>query len=282
MFNQSIKIATVWGIPIKLHASLLLLVVYFVFAASVTSLDGLLLILAFSALLFASIAAHELGHSYVAIRQGCRVREITLLFMGGAAQMEQIPTRPRDEILMALAGPAVSLTLGLTSWTVLYAFPSATVSGAEGMASLGFALLYFTAMVNTMLAIFNLLPAFPMDGGRVLRAALTPRLGRLKATFIASRLGRLLAIGLIFAGFFGIPGLPMFSRRNPFPILIGFLVFSMAGQEYKRVRLEEMLRQGRAMWPFPLSPPARETHDTEVIVGPPPYARRDEAEDGNR
>ena len=281
MFNQSIKIVTVWGIPIKLHASLLLLVLYFVFAASVDSLDGLLLILALSSLLFASIAAHELGHSYVAIRQGCRVREITLLFMGGAAQMEQMPTRPRDEILMDLAGPVVSLTLGLTAWTVLHAVPEATIDDAEGLSSLGFALLYFIAFVNTMLGTFNLLPAFPMDGGRVLRAALTPRLGRLQATFIASRLGRLLAIGLILAGFFGIPGLSMFNRRNPFPILIGLLVFSMAGQEYRRVRLEEMLRQGRAVWPFPLSPPERETHDAEVIVGPPPYARRDETEDGS-
>jgi len=277
MFSKSIRIVTVWGIPIKLHVSLLLLLLFVLWKAPVDSLSDLLQVLAFLTILFGSIAAHELGHSYVAIRQGCRVREITLLCMGGAAQMEQISSRPRDEIRMALAGPAVSLTLGLMAGAALLAFPAAAGTAAQGnaLAELGYNLLLVLGFINMMLAIFNLLPAFPMDGGRVLRAALTPRLGRLRATDVAARLGRFLAVGLVLVGIFGLPGVPMFNARDPFPILIGLFVFSMAGQEFKRVRIEEMLRQGRAAWPFPIAPPPDHTIDENVIVGPPPYARRE-------
>jgi len=245
------------GIPIRLHVSVLLLVVVFVFSHG--WIDGLLFGLAF----IASITLHELGHSAVALRFGCRVREITLMCFGGAAQMARIPTRPWQEFLMALAGPAVSVAIGFACvWSgarlrlpVMAGFP------------LPLNLVQFIGLANFVLAGFNLLPAFPMDGGRLLRALLTPRLGRLRATFIAARLGRIIAV------LFGIYG---FGAAQWFLVLIAFVVFISAGNEYRMVQIEEARRRaafGFAGWEIADDdePPDTRADDDQVVIGPPPY-----------
>jgi Zn-dependent protease len=248
----------VWGIPIKLHISLLLFLPYLV-----SRFNGLIpgLVMEFGLLL--SIVLHELGHSLVAIRKGCRVREILLLPIGGAAQMERIPTRPRDEFLMAVAGPCVSVVLGAvgiySGWRLL----------SNGWRSTGEMILVL-GVINGILAVFNLVPAFPMDGGRVLRSALTPKLGRLRATFIAARIGKILSV------MFGLYNV-MKPNPNWFMVVIAVFIYIAAGNEYRYVELQERARRRGATWPPPPGPPPdvptwEDVDDDEhAIISPPPY-----------
>ena len=157
MLRSSFKIATILGIPIKLHISLLLMLP--MFALQYNLIPGLMLEIG----LLLSIVLHELGHSVVAIAKGCRVREILLMPLGGAAMMESIPTRPLDEFLMAVAGPAVSLALGLAGvfWGSAVPFLPHSYHGLN--------LFHWLGIINLGLVFFNLLPSFPMDGGRVFR-----------------------------------------------------------------------------------------------------------------
>jgi Zn-dependent protease len=192
----------------------------------------------YSIALFASVALHELGHSWVAIRKGCHVREIMLLPIGGVAKMDSIPSRPMDELLVAAAGPLTSFVLAaLFNWLGDFAF-----------------LFISLRNVNLMLGLFNLLPSFPMDGGRIFRAFMTPRLGRLKATELAARIGRIMAIA---GGIFGL------FQGNFFLILIAIFIYQAAGAEYRAVYMQQM-SQG---W-FTLEQSA------DVDVSPPPYARK--------
>lgn len=272
MFKTSFQIARVWGIPIKVHVSLI--VVLLLMAGSVYHLGGwaaFFLALAVGVGVFTSVALHELGHSFVAIRKGCRVREITLLFIGGAAMMERIPSRPRDEFQMAIAGPLVSLVLGL-----------ALTFGATRIAAIGAMniarVVYTVGRLNFILAFFNLIPAFPMDGGRVLRSFLSPRMGRLRATFIASRLGRIIAVIL---GLFTL----LSPDTNWFLVAIAFFIYVAAGNEYRLVQMQEARKQQRAAgwWGMgygygtPPPPPSGaepwdQPDDEHVRISPPPYA----------
>jgi Zn-dependent protease len=172
------------------------------------------------------------------------------------AQLDSMPTNPKDEFQVAIAGPAVSFLLALLGWF-----------GSGLLFRLGLvrpaAILYVLASINLMLVLFNLLPSFPMDGGRIFRAWLTPRLGRLAATAIAARVGRFMAIA------FGIYG---FLKGNFFLVVIAIFIYQAAGAEYRMVRIQEMSRPGgfgplmgaRESWPY---------EDDEVTVSPPPYRR---------
>lgn len=257
MAGLSYQVGRVWGIPIRIHVSLLIVLFYAV------SRFGLMMGLLLEAGFAASIVLHELGHSLVAIRKGCRVRSINLLFIGGAAQMENIPTRPMDEFQMAVAGPAVSVLIG-----------AVLILSGMGLRlppvhpSLDLNPMVFLGAVNLGLAGFNLIPSFPMDGGRVLRAVLARRMGRLKATYIAARTGRILAVIFGLSGYFGIPGL--IPPRDWGLIAIAFFVFIAAGNEYRMVRMQELARaQGGPSWA-----PGYDAGDggsDSVVVGPPPY-----------
>ena len=264
MFGNSYKIATVWGIPIKIHMSLIVVVAFVTLNAGWSGGPGAMLDRILIAIgLFTSVALHELGHSFVAIRKGCRVREITLMFMGGAAQMERMPRRPLDEMLMALAGPAVSLALGLLGFF-----------GGRQLMRIGISypglIIYILGWINFFLAGFNLLPSFPMDGGRVLRAMLTPKIGRLRATFIAARLGKIMAV------LFGLYGF-LAEQRNWVLVAIAFFIYTAAGREYRVVQMEEAARRGEdgPFWnPFAPPPePGPPPSDDDVVISPPPYAR---------
>jgi len=267
VFGSSYRILTIWGIPIKIHMSLIILLI--VFALPMVLSGGpaaLVWLLYVEAAIFTSIALHELGHSFVAIRKGCRVREITLMFIGGAAQMEQIPSRPRDEFEMAVAGPAVSIVLGLLCW-----FGGATLPLEKMLWPLPFVrkavpcnLVQLPGLINFALAFFNLIPSFPMDGGRVLRSLLTPRLGRLRATFIAARLGKIIAV------LFGIHG---FFSRQWMLVVIAFFIYTVADKEYRLVQFQEQAQRpaGTPPPPPPGAAPPDEAGGDQVIVGPPPY-----------
>ena len=276
--KSSYRIGSIWGIPLKIHISLFLLLAYISLRAFVIGLQeyglwhAIMIVLAVVSLqicLFASIGLHELGHSFVAIRKGCKVREITLLIIGGAAVMESIPRRPKDEFSMAIAGPAVSATLAILFGLLAYRYPP----DAEDMRAWLGVLFYYTALGNGLLAIFNLLPAYPMDGGRITRALLTPRLGRLRATRIAMLTGRGFAIAI---GAIGLMGLPPWIPRFYIPLLLiaGF-VYIMGNREYRQIQLETLLEQrGFKTMPeyeqqgrFQEMPPDDET----VLISPPPY-----------
>jgi len=253
----SFQIAKVFGIPIRAHITLLIVLPLIGLDYAQAMGDhsffwGLITAVG----LFASVLLHELGHSVVAIRKGFRPREILLLPIGGVAQMDRMPTRPLDEFQVAIAGPAVSLLLALTGWG------SAEMFARVGMARPSLALSMIGA-VNLMLVLFNLLPSFPMDGGRLFRAWLTPRLGRLMATQIAAKVGRFMAI------VFGVIGL---VKLNIFLILIAFFVYQAAGSEYRMVRIQEASRKG----PFgPWMPTDKPwTYENgEITVSPPPFRR---------
>ncbi len=277
MFRSGYQIARVWGIPIKVHISLVIVMLLIALrAASYGGPLAVLILLLIETGLFASVALHELGHSFVALRKGCRVREITLMFMGGAAQMENIPRRPRDEALMALAGPAVSLALGFILWFVGGLFPLTKYGIVlHGMLVQG-NIVQLIGAINWVLVAFNLLPSFPMDGGRVFRALLTPRVGRLRATFIAARLGSIMAVLFGLYGFLSVP-------RSWILVAIAFFIHSAASREYRAVQIEEAMRRGDPgpFWnPFapPPEPPPSVDDSNDVVISPPPYARNRRAE----
>lgn len=251
------------GIPIKIHVSLLLILLVLVMRFGFVT--GALLELG----LATSIVLHELGHSAIAIRKGCRVREITLLAIGGAAQMDRLPTRPLDEFIMAVAGPLVSFSLGVGIMFAGYKLPLPRLHPLEIFQGANF--LQIMGGINIGLALFNLVPAFPMDGGRVLRAVLTPRLGRLRATLAAARLGQIMAI---CAAIFALASFP----RNWILLLISIFVFFVAGHESRMVARDEKYRQDRStswdrtgnLW--------SDTEDgDDVIISPPPYRRGPDA-----
>lgn len=209
----SYKIFSVFGIEVKVHVTFLAIVAYFAFVWGVQrdpggpagALYGVLLVL----LLFGLVVMHELTHSRVAQAYGVRVRDITLLPIGGMASMEKMPDEPRQELLVALSGPLSNVMLGLVMAAAAPLVVGASVfqsvdrlTSALLTPSFEGAYLYVLA-ANVTLAIFNLIPAFPMDGGRAFRAFLALRMGKMRATRIAVIVGQTLAVLLGILGVFG-------------------------------------------------------------------------------
>ena len=256
---NSYSIGRLFGIPIRVHVAL---VVFLALSALSNALaagwQGMLYGLLYAIGLFASVVLHEIGHSLVARAKGARILEILLLPIGGMARLGAMPRRPVDEIQIALAGPAVSFALGVGGWWGL-----APLAGAfNPYLQLAIAELSLT---NFMLFLFNLIPSFPMDGGRVFRAVLTPRLGRFRATRIAAQVGR------AFAWLFGFLAVwPLFRGGSPnlLLLLIAFFIHQAATAEARLAEHEAADARQRA--------PAGGTFqipDADVQVGPPPYAR---------
>ena len=239
--TDHIQIARVIGIPVYLHFSWLVIFGVIVWTlstgyfpaqypdlpASSHWAKGLVA----SLLFFVSILLHELGHAVVAHRHGLRTRSITLFIFGGVAQLEEDPKDGRAEFWMAAAGPVVSLALA----GFFYACASLPFLGPSAVA-----VAQYLALINLMLALFNLVPAFPMDGGRLLRGALWESMGKARATRIASGAGTLFAFFLIFAGVFSLlAGNPL---GGVWYILMGWFVKDASVASYQQVRLDDALR----------------------------------------
>jgi len=189
-----------------------------------------------SLLVFVSVLLHELAHSFVAIKQGEKVRGITLFILGGVAQITEEPKQPLKEFFMALVGPLSSLALGLVFFFLSFFL--------RGMSEPLYASAIYLGIINTVLAIFNLLPGFPMDGGRILRAILWKITGSLrKATRIASIAGQGFAFLFMFLGIL------QFLRGNfsgLWFVFIGWFLHSAAVRGYKQVMVESMLKGVKA------------------------------------
>ena len=229
----SLKLGSVAGIKILVHWTFIFLIAWIVFSEAQRGSDAytILLAIAFILTVFLCVVLHELGHALTAKRYGINTKMITLLPIGGVASLERMPEKPKQELLIALAGPAVNVVIAFILWLVLPSLQ--TVPSEEFFSRITpanfFYLLFF---VNMVLVLFNAIPAFPMDGGRVLRALLAFKLGRVRATQIAANLGQLLAIGFVFIGLF----------YNPFLILIGAFVFFGAYAENMLVQHLDFLR----------------------------------------
>ena len=228
----SLYVGRLFGSQLRLHATFFLLLLWI--GASVFSTGGTgaaLASLAFILALFASVLAHECGHILMARLLGVRTPDITLLPIGGMAPLQRVPEQPRREISVALAGPAVNLAI----WLLLtYALGAETrLAALENIDDPAQGFWARLAAANLFLVLFNLVPALPMDGGRVLRAALALRIGRARATRIAATAGQVLAFG------FGLWGLVIGS---PILILIGVFVFVAATSETTAVAMRDIAR----------------------------------------
>jgi len=238
---SSIKLLSVRGIPIRIHITFPLALVVAAFQFGRGQPDpwmGALFGVVVTLLLFICVVLHELAHSLVAVFFGSEVKEIVLLPLGGLARMERMPERPYQELLMAVAGPVTSGLIGVALGGVTLLVLPSYVWLQFGVAVAGAASLQWTHLLpylviaNLFLAGFNLIPAFPMDGGRVLRALLASAMPFGRATAIATVVGQGLA-GLI--GLFGL------LNGDVFVMLIAIFVYVGAAQESQMVRVRTAL-----------------------------------------
>lgn len=229
--SWSLNIGRVAGTVVRIHLTFLLFLAW-IFAASYASGGAATAwnSLAFMLLLFACVLLHEFGHIFTARAFGVTTPYVTLLPIGGVAQLERIPEESGQEFLIAIAGPLVNVAIALL---LIFVGGAHFATGyAAGLEDVHFSMLDRLAAVNIFLALFNLIPAFPMDGGRVLRAALSSKFGYVKATEIAAWIGQLVAFGL---GFFGL-------LYNPILIFIAIFVYLAASSEAHMVALRAVSR----------------------------------------
>lgn len=218
----SLRIARLFGIDVAIHWTFLLLVVYVVFLSSrqQASLAGTLVALAFIGGVFTCVVLHEFGHALTARAYGIRTRHITILPIGGVAALERMPTKPGQELLVAVAGPAVNVVIAALLIAGVFLVGDLQTPPNPFTQDAGF--FGMLALVNIALVLFNMLPAFPMDGGRVLRALLAFRLDYARATRVAAMVGRVMAVGLLAWGV---------MAGNPVLMIIAVFVYMGGGAE---------------------------------------------------
>jgi Zn-dependent protease/predicted transcriptional regulator len=240
--KHSWKIGRISGIDLKIDSSWIIIFLLFTFSLAAfyfpqsfkVSNQGFYWLLGVftSLLVFASVLFHELAHSLIAKRQGEKVEDITLFILGGVARITEEPEKPQKEFYMALVGPLASFFLAIVFLLVSFIFTPALKPLRVSFA--------YLAYINVVLGAFNLLPGFPMDGGRVLRAIIWRITGDLKkATRIASSVGQFIAFLMIFWGIF------MFFKGNIgglWLVLIGWFIHSASIQGYSQVLLKESLQ----------------------------------------
>jgi Zn-dependent protease/CBS domain-containing protein len=256
----SIRIGTIAGTAVRIHVTFLLFLIWIgALQWSTGGANAAVTGILFIVLLFLCVLLHEFGHIFMARRFGVRTPDVTLFPIGGLANLERIPEKPREELLVALAGPAVNVVIAAILLLALSTSldPSALAPLEDTHANLVARL----ATANIILVVFNLIPAFPMDGGRVLRALLAMRLGFARATQIAATIGQGFAFVLGFIGLFG----------NPLLIFIAIFVYLAASAEAQHVAFNEGTRglpTGEAMMTAfeTLSPMANLNDAVEILI----------------
>ncbi len=227
------KVGRYLGIDVHIHWTFWLLI--FIYLVSVAKTGGLyegVLAVSFIWSVFFCVLLHEYGHALAARKFGIRTLDITLMPLGGIARLERLPEKPVQELVVALAGPAVNLVISLVLLLVLFLDLIATPA-APSM-EIGNSFLGQLMAVNLILALFNMLPAFPMDGGRVLRSLLAIKLGRLRATSIAARIGRWMALALAVWA--------IFVQWNPMLLLLAGFIFVTGTIELFQVRAQSVMQ----------------------------------------
>ena len=225
------RVGRIAGIDLRVHVTLVMLLAWLLtaFVLKGQNLSTALVGMAFISSLFGIVVLHELGHALAARRFGIRTHDITLLPIGGVARLERMPEDPWQELVVALAGPAVNVVLAAILFFILEF--TDVIAAPEAVLQVGGGYLSQLLWVNVALAVFNLLPAFPMDGGRVLRAILAMRMDYARATQTAATIGQGMAI------LFGVIGL----FANPMLLLIAFFVWFGAAQEAGAVQTRAAL-----------------------------------------
>jgi Zn-dependent protease len=232
--SWSLPVFRVAGIQLRIHITFLLLIAWLAFGyyaqgGSAVAASRVIFVL----LLFLCVVLHEFGHAFAAKAFGINTPDITLLPIGGVARLERMPEEPVQELIIAVAGPLVNVVIALGLFVV---------GGAQGLLNRstveGGGLIAQLLTINIMLVLFNLLPAFPMDGGRVLRALLATRLSYARATQVAASVGQGFAFVFGFLGLFG---------PNPFLLFIALFVYIGASQEAALAQMKDVSRR------FPVS-----------------------------
>ena len=249
MFPRKIKLCNAVGIPVYLDFSLIILLLVF-------ATDGgpFILSMACALMLLVSITAHELGHALTARMFGYGTRDITLSLLGGCASLIALPRKAWQEFLTAIAGPGVSFALAGLAFLALLFMPLDQWTAT---------LLSYTVWMNLMLGIFNLLPGFPMDGGRVFRSLMRAFMSRAKATYIAMIVGRGVAILL---GLWGLHRIVNGGGWGFVTILIAWMIWREGWREYQLARMEESACGWGNEWSARVSPPPYGGDDDEVEV----------------
>jgi len=238
------RLCTVFGIPVYLNITTIFMMLLMLQCGSLS------LAIVLAGILLFSIVAHELGHALTARCFGCRTSHIMLTVIGGCASMERLPSKGWQELLTAAAGPAVSVVMAIALHFL------DCVIGGGNMLGIG---IYYGSIMNMTLALFNLLPGFPMDGGRIFRSTLLAFFNRAKATYIAMVVGRVAAVALVV--------LPMLGVNHLWIIPIG-------GNWFLRAMIAWMIwQEGYKEYLAALNDEAWERDSMRVRVSPPPYDR---------
>ena len=233
----SFRFARVFGIDLKVHVTFVLILFWGAYLFRHFGAAGMAFGALLMALLFVCVTLHELGHSVVALRFGVAVRDIVLLPIGGIASLARIPEKPYQELLIAVAGPAVNVVIAAVLGLVLLVVPGAAAVNLGPLLrglqppSLAAAVVFLLYM-NVVLVLFNLIPAFPLDGGRIFRSILAMFLPYVRATRIAASVGQVAAIGL---------GLLALRSGNIVLAFIAFFIFMAAGAESADVQARRVL-----------------------------------------
>lgn len=244
MLQSRFKLFDAFGIPVYVNLSFAFLLLLFVMDFGSFSFG-----LAAAIVLAASITLHELGHSLSARAFGYPTREITLSLLGGCASLVALPRKAGQELLTALAGPAVSFLLAASFWLVVAVVPIAN----QWLLSV----LIYAFWMNVMLGGFNLLPGFPMDGGRIFRSVMRAFLSRAQATFVAMWVGRVVAVLLGLRGLWSVVNNGSWGFLS---LLIAWMIWKEGYREYLQARADEDFRN----WT---------QDDFNARVSPPPYER---------
>ncbi|GIW87263.1 MAG: protease [Isosphaeraceae bacterium] len=259
-FSFSLRLGSVFGIPIYVHWTFWILILWIALSGLLSGEPSSVVIgqIGFVLALFGCVVLHELGHALAALRYGVKTSDITLLPIGGVARLRKIPERPWEEFVVALAGPAVNVLIAAILY-LIGARINVDVSDERLLLKGGFLDRLF--LVNISLVLFNLLPAFPMDGGRVLRSLLAMTMDYGRATEIAARIGQLMAILFVFIGL----------QSNPFLILIALFVWIGANNEAavvgERLALRGVRVRDAMMTDFvTLSPDDTLGHAAEILL----------------
>lgn len=233
----SFRIARVAGIEVRIHVTFLLILgVFALLFANEGGLEAAVFGTLFFLALFFCVVLHEFGHAFAARAYGIRTPDITLYPIGGVARLERMPTSPWHELVIALAGPAVNVVIAAILWVSVargYSIKDLLAPHMDGS--------FWSALlrINIVLVVFNMIPAFPMDGGRVVRALLATRLPYATATLIAARIGQ------VIAAFFVVASFTDWEFASPMLIVIGMFVFMGAQQELNFARLRQSAQSVR-------------------------------------